>query len=160
MVKVSAYVIRQAVRFCEEGYSQREIGRFCQIGKGSVFRLLSKAEELDLTSAELDSMTDAELEQRFFPSRSEPRRDKVVPDFRKVHDHLRHTHHRSLMHEWFDYREQNPDGYSYSRFLDLYRQWCRKFSVKPVLLRNEEPGKCMYIDKSQHSDLSTYQNIF
>lgn len=148
MVKVSAYVIRQAVRFCEEGYSQREIGRFCQIGKGSVFRLLSKAEELDLTSAELDSMTDAELEQRFFPSRSEPRRDKVVPDFRKVHDHLRHTHHRSLMHEWFDYREQNPDGYSYSRFLDLYRQWCRKFSVKPVLLRNEEPGKCMYIDWS------------
>ena len=64
MVKVSAYVIRQAVRFCEEGYSQREIGRFCQIGKGSVFRLLSKAEELDLTSAELDSMTDAELERK------------------------------------------------------------------------------------------------
>ena len=30
---------------------------------------------------------------------------------------------------WFEYRKANPEGYQYSQFCNLYRQWARKLDV-------------------------------
>ena len=146
MVKMNASSIRTAIRLEESGESQRHIGRILSVGKGTVYRVLERAKEIDVTSIELAEMDDDKLIEAFYPTRLTERRDKQLPDFKSIHERISRAKHRSLKHEWFDYRRANPDGYSYSRFLELYRSWCGKFNVKPVMLRNEVPEDCMYVD--------------
>ena len=146
MIKNQAEVIRMIVRDTEGGASQRELSRMYQIGKGTVGRILDKAKVNDVTSMELGKMTDDEVINTFYPSRQNARRDKKVPDFKEIHDRICMTKHRSMYHEWTDYRKANPEGYSYSRFMELYVEWCHNFKVRPVMLDNEIPGRCVYVD--------------
>lgn len=143
---INAYKIRKILLFNESGMSQRGIARKLSIGRGSVERLLSKAEVMRMTSVEARLMKDEELMNMFFPSLKVIRRTKELPDFKAVHDRITHTSHRSVMHEWSDYKKIHPDGYEYSRFTQLYKEWCGEMKVHPKLLMNEVPGQCMYVD--------------
>ena len=61
-----------------------------------------------------------------------------VPKRFQQHPHL------TLQLAWEEYREKNPDGYRYSRFCDLYRQWRRKQDV--VLRQEHKPGDKGFVD--------------
>jgi transposase len=50
----------------------------------------------------------------------------------------------TLQSAWEEYREKNPDGYRYSRFCDLYRQWRGKQDV--VLRQEHKPGEKGFVD--------------
>ncbi len=53
---------------------------------------------------------------------------KPEPDFAVVHKELRKKGVQLTL-LWFEYRELHPDGYSYSQFCFLYRQWRRHVDV-------------------------------
>ena len=47
---------------------------------------------------------------------------------------------------WEEYRAQQPDGYGYSRFCDLYREFERRLS--PVMRQDHPAGDKLFVDYS------------
>jgi transposase len=56
----------------------------------------------------------------------------------------RRDHHVTLMLLWTEYKAEHPDGYEYSRFAELYRQFERKLSV--VMRQHHRPGEKTFVD--------------
>ena len=52
----------------------------------------------------------------------------------------------NLMVLWEEYRETNPDGYGYSRFCDLFREFERRLS--PVMRQHHAAGDKVFVDYS------------
>ena len=81
----------------------------------------------------------------FLPARLPPRPPRrSLPDFAKVRQEL--EQHRELTIEllWEEYRQQQPDGYCYSRFCKLYRRWKKQQDV--VLRQDHRPGEKLFLD--------------
>jgi transposase len=47
---------------------------------------------------------------------------------------------------WEEYRETQPDGYGYSRFCDLFREFERRLS--PVMRQHHVAGDKVFVDYS------------
>ena len=45
---------------------------------------------------------------------------------------------------WQEYRAVYPVGYGYSRFCDLYREFCSE--LKPVMRQTHRPGEKLFVD--------------
>ena len=60
---------------------------------------------------------------------------------------------------WQEYKEQYPDGYQYSQFCHLYRQWIGQ--LDPVMRKEHRAGEKMFVDYAGQTigvyDLSTNQ---
>ena len=111
--------------------SVRAIARRLGIGRSSVSRILDRAKVARLTWPLPEGMSEADLERILYPVSGSPTQRKM-PDWMEVHKEL--AKHRSLtLHQlWVEYFEANPDGYQYSYFCDLYRQW-RGSHPEPVV---------------------------
>jgi transposase len=44
-----------------------------------------------------------------------------MPDWPAIHEELRGNKHVTLQLLWQEYKQANPEGYSYTRFCELYR---------------------------------------
>jgi len=64
-------------------------------------------------------------------------------DFSAIHQELRKKG-VTLQLLWMEYKEQNPQGYQYSRFCELYQQW--KKTIDPVLRQPYKAGEKMFVD--------------
>jgi transposase len=45
---------------------------------------------------------------------------------------------------WYEYKQENPEGYQYSRFCHLYRQWVNKLDV--TLRQQHRAGEKLFLD--------------
>ena len=45
---------------------------------------------------------------------------------------------------WQEYKAQYPDGYQYSQFCHLYRQWAGR--IDPVMRQEHRAGEKMFVD--------------
>ena len=50
----------------------------------------------------------------------------------------------TLMLLWVEYREEHPDGYEYSQFCQLYRDWRKKLDV--TMRQDHKAGEKMFVD--------------
>lgn len=135
--------VREVLRLSEAGRSQTEIAQSCRIARSTVRDYQRKAAAAGLTSETLEQMSDAELEEAF---------GKTRPGRARVHDELDYQYlHRELTRKgvtlqllWEEYLREHPNGYSYSRFCELYCFW-RK--AKRLSLRQEyKAGEKMLVD--------------
>jgi hypothetical protein len=91
--------------------------------------------------------TDEFVEQRLFVRAGvKPgRRRHTEPDWAALARELKRSG-VNLMVLWEEYRESHPDGYGYSRFCDLYREFERRLS--PVMRQHHVAGDKMFVDYS------------
>jgi transposase len=59
------------------------------------------------------------------------------PDWARLHAELRRPG-VTLLLLWEEYRTGQPDGYGYSRFCDLYRDW--RVGISPTMRRPTSPA--------------------
>ncbi len=80
------------------------------------------------------------------PSRGAPRSQihPPEPDYAAICRGLQTHKHVTLQLLWEEYRGQNPDGYRYSRYCDLYRSWRRRQDV--VLRHEHRAGEKLFVD--------------
>jgi transposase len=71
-------------------------------------------------------------------------RKSEKPDFGSIRHELQRHRHLTLQLVWEEYRQDHPDGYSYSRFCELYRHWVRKLDV--VLRHEYRAGEKLFVD--------------
>jgi len=137
--------IREVLRLrFDRKASVREIATACNIGRTTVDEYLHRATAAGLAWPLADEITDAILENRLFPpqpGKGEPARP--MPDWSAVQLRLGRKG-MTLLLLWQEYRGSHPDGYGYSRYAGLYREWLAKTDVR--MLQHHKAGEKMFVD--------------
>ena len=128
------------------GLGQEQIARSCSIGQATVHRYLERAAAIGLGWPLPDDCDDQRLNELLFPTRPvwPPLPQRPGMDFSQIHSQLQTHRHLSLQLVWEEYREAHPDGYSYSRFCELYQRWNRNQDV--VLRQEHRAGEKTFVD--------------
>lgn len=117
------------------------------MGQSTVHDYLARFAAAGLEWPLVQPLTEAELDAKLYPtpdaSPSEPA-SRSPPDFTFIHNEMKRGKHTTLDLLWQEYRDTEPDGYSYSRFCHLYEQWRRR--QDPVMRQHHIAGERLCID--------------
>lgn len=143
--RISVRKIKETLRLRYEcNLSQREVGRAIRVPQSTVSDYLQRAKAAGLKWPLPDGVDDRELNRQLFSraGRSSVRR-KAVPDWKAVKKEMSKPGvTRQLV--WDEYLEDNPEGYSYSRFCELYRAWVK--TLDPTMRMDHKAGEKAFID--------------
>lgn len=137
---------KEVLRLHSLGLKQQQIARSCSIAQSTVHHYLKRAAAAGVTWPLPADWDDRRLkEAQGGPARPIGSwRKNPAPDFRSIHQQLQTHRNLTLQLVWEEYREPASDGYSYSRFCELYRAWGRKLDV--VLRQEHRAGEKMFVD--------------
>ncbi len=138
--------IKEVLRLRSLGLNQHQIARGCSIAQSTVHEYCKAAEAAGIDWPVPAEWDDRRLEEVLFPGRRQPcgRRRQATPDFTTLHQELQSHKHLTLQLVWEEYKQADPEGYSYSRFCDLYREWLRQRDV--VLRQQHRAGEKLFVD--------------
>jgi len=139
--------IRQMLRLARDGVSAREIGRRLGIARSTVHDNIGRAAAAGLVWPLGDDITDAVLEQHLFTHIGVKQgvRRRAEPDWPSLAREMRRPG-VNLVVLWEEYRATQPEGYGYSRFCDLYREFERRLT--PVIRQHHTAGDKVFVDYS------------
>ena len=121
--------IREIMRLHAEGMSHRSIGLVVGVSPATVGDLLGRVLAAGITWPLPAGLDDGQLEARLYPADPSARGALVTPDWSYIHRELRRKH-MTLMLLWQEYKADHPEnGYQYSRFCDLYQEFCGRLDV-------------------------------
>lgn len=138
--------LKEVLRLHSLGLKQQQIARSCSIAQSTVHHYLKKAAATGVSWPLPADWDDRRLEE-VLSGRPRPTgswRKNPAPDFGAVHQQLQTHRNLTLQLVWEEYRQEAPEGYSYSRFSELYRAWVRKLDV--VLRQEHRAGEKMFVD--------------
>ena len=139
--------LRYMLRLHHDGVSARKIGRTLGVARSTIRDNLRRAQASGITWPLPPELTDDVLEQRLF-ARSGMKtglRRRSEPDWSMLARELKRPG-VNLMVLWEEYRQAQPDGYGYSRFCDLFREFERRLS--PVMRQEHVAGDKVFVDYS------------
>ena len=139
--------IRQMLRLHHDGVSAREIGRTLGLARSTIQDNLERAEKAGIGWPLAPGLTDGILEDRLFAKAGfKPgQRRRTEPDWVALARELKRPG-VNLMILWEEYRDAHPEGYGYSRFCDLFREFERRLT--PVMRQHHAAGDKVFVDYS------------
>ncbi|WP_448955829.1 IS21 family transposase [Labrys neptuniae] len=139
--------IRQMLRLARDGVSARQIGRTLGAARSTIQDNLKRAAGAGLHWPLPSELTDAALEQLLFRRAGTKvgQRRRVEPDWAALACELKRPG-VNLMVLWEEYRDIHPEGYGYSRFCDLFREFERCLS--PTMRQEHPAGDKVFVDYS------------
>jgi len=143
--RLSMRKIREVLRLSLGGkLSPRLVAQSCGIGRTTVREYLERARHAVLSWPLPEGLSDSELEALLFsPVVSPTDAARPLPDWKLIHAE-RQRRAVTLFLLWEEYKAVHPDGYEYSRFCDLYREWA---GTLPVWMRQEhKAGEKLFVD--------------
>ena len=136
--------IREVLRLKHErGLTHREVAHACSISIGAVTLYVRRAAAHGWGWPLPDELDNATLEARLFP-RAAAIRDRPPPAFAEIHRELARTG-VTLQLLWEEYAQVYPEGYRYSQFCVLYRQWARR--RRPSMRQVHRAGEKTFIER-------------
>ena len=143
--RLSMRKINEVLRLKWEcGLSNRAIGRGCSISHSTVSEYVRRAQAVGLTWPLPETLDEDALFQLLFPTTLRSTSRVIpVPDWSQIHAELRRKG-VTLRLLWVEYREATPDGYGYSQFCALYRQWAKR--LKPSMRLSHKAGEKLFVD--------------
>ncbi|MCK4607859.1 MAG: IS21 family transposase [Gammaproteobacteria bacterium] len=142
--RINMRKIREVLRLKNElGLSRRQIATSCNIGKTSVKRYLERANKAKLSWPLPANLADAALELLLYPSEARFRHE--MPDLERIHQELKRKG-VTLYLLWEEYKERVPNGISYSRICQIYRDF--KGQLHPSMRQNHKAGEKLFVDYS------------
>jgi transposase len=124
-----------------EQLSLRDVAAAVAMPHATVALYEKRAEDAGL-SWPLGDLDDDTLEGLLFAPTPQ-KLTREAPDFAYLQRELRHKG-VTLQLLWDEYRETNSDGYGYSQFCKLYRQWHRHLDV--VMRQDHLAGEKLFVD--------------
>lgn len=129
--------------------SERGIARSCRISRSTVADYIRRAIIAGIQWPEATALTEDQLVQRLFPEKLSPNTiSRPLPDFEDIYKELR-TYRKlnlTLSQLWLEYKSQNPNGYQYSQYCDLYRRWRGKLDY--CMRQEHRAGEKLFLDYS------------
>ena len=149
-VRLPMRKIRQVLQLHHScNYSNHEISRACGIAPSTVAEYLFRAGAAGLTWPLPAELTDTSLSERLFPptpATDEPPRP--LPDFELIRSEKIKHRKVCLTREtlWKEYIAQYPDGYQYSTYCALYKNWLGQRSY--CMRQEHKAGEKLFVDYS------------
>lgn len=126
------------------GVSERQIAITTGVSRSTVGKYLRRAAVVGITWPVPEGLEDAELERRLFtPPTFDEKPARPLPDWSDVHKELKRRA-VTLLLLWEEYRAEHVDGYGYSRFCDLYRDWCK--TISPTMRQTHGAAEKLFVD--------------
>lgn len=127
--------------------SQRQIARSLKISTGVVAKYLAAADRAGLTSWPLpEEMDETALARALWPQSAPPTsatQRQATLDFADIHLQLKHKGvTRQLL--WEEYAAIHPEGYGYTQFCVLYREW--RSRLKLSMRQTHRAGEKLFVD--------------
>jgi transposase len=143
-VNLSMRKIEEILRLkFETGLSHRQIAKSCGVSPSTVSEYLTHAKAAGLSWPLPEGMTSAQLDARLYPEKGNRDESHSVPDWKHINKEMKRDGvTRSLL--WIEYRQEHPEGYSYSRFCYHFRAWKRH--LDPVMRQSHKAGEKLFLD--------------
>ncbi len=136
--------IREVLRLAlGEEVSRRQASAASGVPLTTVNDYLRRAASAGLKWPLPGGLDDAGLEALLYPPAAPSVVSRPVPDWARVHKELRRKG-VTLQLLWVEYREACPDGYGYSQFANLYRQW--RGTVDVTMRQAHVAGEKLFVD--------------
>jgi len=113
------------------------------IARSTVSEYLGRAASAGLSWPLPDGMDDESVERLLFPPALPRGTERTPPDLSLIHHELKGKG-VTLLLLWQEYKSKNPDGYQYTRYCDLYREWAGKLDL-PMRF-NHKAGEKAFVD--------------
>lgn len=138
--------IKRVLDLNARGLSQRAIADGCGIAQSTVSEYLAAATAAGVTWPEAGQWDEAEIERKLYPHKPAPEfwRKHREPEWLTIQRELQQHKDLTLQLIWEEYRINQDEGYSYSRFCELYRDWLKKLDL--VLRQEHRAGEKMFVD--------------
>ena len=143
--RLAAHMIRDILRLhIGEGLTLRTAARACGVAASTAAAYCRRAKALGLGWPLPPELDDGAL-SRALCGEEKPGAATARPplDFEAIQRELRRKS-VTLQLLWQEYRESDPDGYGYSQYCELYRQWKRTLNV--CLRQEHKAGEKMFVD--------------
>lgn len=144
--RIDVEKIREILRLRQElKFSVRKIANALQISKTSVGEYLAEFKRSGLSYYDITQMSDTEVVCVFEKSNksANPMYEALAKEFPTYEKELARVG-VTLYLLWEEYKERNPEGFSYSRFCHHYRMWESK--LKPGMHIEHKAGDLLYVD--------------
>jgi transposase len=129
----------------ELGLSYREIGLSVGAAVGAVWLAVKRAQDAGLDWVGVRDLDDGALDARLYAREPSVGRVRTVPDCAWIDTERRRAGVTlELLH--LEYLERQPDGYRYTQFCEIYRQWLgrQRLSMRQVY----RGGEKVFVDYS------------
>ncbi len=126
------------------GCSNKQISKSCNIARSTIRDYLRRAEAGGLKWPLNPALDDHALENLLFPV--EPLTASSPREMPPMEYLFRESKKKGVTLQllWYEYKQGNPNGYQYSQFCHLYRQWGKKLDV--TLRQQHRAGEKLFID--------------
>jgi len=126
--------------------SIRQISRSLSLPRSTIADYLRRYKSSDLSPDDIQRLDDDSIYKNLFPQKQRGTQSKKdLPDFAYIHQELKRKGVTRML-LWEEYREQNPAGYGYTQFCELYNQWNKKVTVS--MRQVHKAGEKMFVDYS------------
>ena len=126
--------------------TNRQIAASVHVSRPTVSEYLARAQRSGLGDwADIEAINEEELERLLFPASLSPTvsLERPLPDCAQIHKELRNKH-VTLMLLWQEYKEQHPQGYSYTQFAYYYGEYKKKLGL--VMRQEHKAGEKVFVD--------------
>ena len=143
--RLSMRTIKEVLRLkWEKKFSTKQISQSCNIARSTIRDYVARAERVGLSWPLQPDLDDGSLEALLFPPVSmEVAGKRGLPRMEDIRKELNRKG-VTLHLLWLEYRAANPDGYQYSQFCLIYRQWVGKLDVS--LRQSHRAGEKLFVD--------------
>jgi len=143
--RLSMRKIKEVLRLkWQNGCRNKQIATSCNIARSTVREYLGRAQEAGLSWPLDPNLDDTALENLLFSVREAgTSSERQMPSMGYLFRELKRKG-MTLQLLWYEHKQVNPDGYQYSQFCNLYRQWVKKLDV--TLRQEHRAGEKLFVD--------------
>jgi len=142
--RLSMRKVREVLRLKHAlGMSYRKISAATGVGKTQAAEYVVRAEAAGIAWPVPDGIDDVELDRRLFPAAGDSERARPAIDGPKISQELKRRG-VTLALLWQEYLAEHPNGYSYTRFCELYGAW--KQCISPTMRQTHVAGEKLFVD--------------
>ena len=105
--------------------TDRQIAKSCSVARSTVANYLSRIKSAGLKWPLPENLSDTDIHNEL--------KKKGV----------------TLQLLWYEYKQNNPDGYQFSYFCELYQKWAKKLDI--ALRQRHNAGEKLFIDYAGHT---------
>jgi len=125
------------------GVSDASASRSCHVARSTVADCIRRATAAGLSWPLPDDLDDIRLEALLYPPPAPPSYQRPLPDLAQVHQEMKRKG-VTLFLLWQEHKAQHPDGFQYSRFCSLYREFAGKLTVS--MRQTHLAGEKLFVD--------------
>jgi transposase len=128
----------------EHGFSARQIAKSLSIARSTIKDYLGRAARAGVPWPLAPELDETSLECLLFPPLPRiAQEERHMPSMEYLHQELKKKG-VTLQLLWHEYKQNHPDGYQYSQFCRLYRQWSER--LDPPLRQEYQAGEKLFVD--------------